>query len=125
MRTLTEVGMSQVSEHEQALSSYALERIREIDGVRIYGGCKLINRTERLGVIPFEVADYPHALISAILGYEWGIGVRNGCFCAHPYVEHLLHINTEEIRHYFANIRNGNQTNLPGFVRISLALYNT
>jgi cysteine desulfurase/selenocysteine lyase len=29
-------------------------------------------------------------LVAAILGYEGGIGVRSGCFCAHPYVVHPL-----------------------------------
>ena len=35
-----------------------------------------------------------HALVAAILGYEGGIGVRNGCFCAQPYVVRLLGVSS-------------------------------
>ena len=125
MRALRDLGMEKVAGHEHELTAYTLKRLDEIDGIRIYGGCNLINRTERLGVVPIEADGYPHALLAAILGYEWGIGVRNGCFCAHPYVEHLLHIDSDEIRQHFDRVRTGDHSALPGFVRISLALYNT
>ena len=35
----------------------------------------------------------PHQLVAAILSYEHGIAVRSGCFCAHPYVVHLLDLD--------------------------------
>ena len=47
---------------------------------------------ERLGVIPFNLQGLSHYLVAAVLGTEYAIGVRNGCFCAHPYVLHLLDI---------------------------------
>ena len=47
----------------------------------------------RLGVIPLQMDGIPHFLLAAILSYEFGIGVRNGCFCAHPYMLHLLGVD--------------------------------
>jgi selenocysteine lyase/cysteine desulfurase len=43
-----------------------------------------------LGVIPFNLEGRPVGLVAAVLGHESGIAVRSGCFCAQPYVSHLL-----------------------------------
>ena len=34
-------------------------------------------------------------LVGAVLGYEWGVAVRAGCFCAHPGMMHLLQIDSD------------------------------
>ena len=39
---------------------------------------------------PFTVDGVPHALVAARLAAEDAIGVRHGCFCAHPYLIRLL-----------------------------------
>ena len=44
----------------------------------------------KVGVVPFTIDGVDHGLVAAVLGYEHGIGVRSGCFCAQPYVAHLL-----------------------------------
>ena len=124
MDVLEEVGMEQVAEHELELTGQAIKRLDAIDGVRIYGA-QVCQGNDRVGVIPLISDKYPHALLAAILGYEWGIGVRNGCFCAHPYMEHLLGISEDEVRKWFDVVRQGNRGTLPGFVRVSLGLYNT
>jgi cysteine desulfurase/selenocysteine lyase len=125
METLEDLGMENIAAHEQELTEKIYKQLEQFRGIRIYGSCDPMNGGERLGVIPIQSDKYNHALLGAILGYEWGIGVRNGCFCAHAYVEHLLEIDDEEIRRHLANIRRGDQSSLPGFVRISLGLYNT
>ena len=58
-----------------------------------------------------------------MLGHEFGIGVRNGCFCAHPYILHLLAVDTvaaEQLRELHKN-----KAAMPGLVRASFGLYNT
>ena len=79
---------------------------------------------ERLGVVPFEIADMNHALVAAILSVEGGIGVRNGCFCAHPYILQLLRVSPEQARPTREAIRHGDRRNLPGLVRVSFGCYN-
>ncbi|WP_201259961.1 aminotransferase class V-fold PLP-dependent enzyme [Tissierella sp. P1] len=49
-----------------------------------------------------------------------GIAVRNGCFCAQPYVQRLLKIPDEDVEKYMTN----QSLSRPGLVRISFGLYN-
>ncbi|NIV93017.1 aminotransferase class V-fold PLP-dependent enzyme, partial [candidate division KSB1 bacterium] len=81
---MEKLGMDRVAEHETRLTRYALKKIREIPGIYIYGGSDPEHVENRLGVISFNVDGLPNAKVAAILNYEGGIGVRNGCFCAHP-----------------------------------------
>jgi len=125
MEVLDGIGMAAVQEHEQALTLRLFDRLRKIRGVRIFGGCEMVNITQRLGVVPIQSERFDHALLAAALGYEWGIGVRHGCFCAHPYITHLLGITKADLDRYMAEVRAGRPRLLPGFVRLSLGLYNT
>ncbi len=125
IRKLEEIGMDAVAGHEAALTCHTLERLADLAEVHIYGDTDPARAEERLGVIPINVAGYPHALTAAILGHEFGIGVRNGCFCAHPYLLHLLQIPDEQAETVRANILAGDRANMPGLARISFGLYNT
>jgi len=80
---------------------------------------------DRLGVITFNVEGHPHALVAAILSTEFAIGVRNGCFCAHPYLMHLLGMSSAEAADVRTSILGGDGRAMPGMVRISFGLYNT
>jgi selenocysteine lyase/cysteine desulfurase len=125
LELLAEIGMEAIVRHEQELTFRAFRALRRIPGIRIFGGCEMVNLTQRLGVIPIQAEAYDHALLAAILGHEWGIGVRNGCFCAHPYITHLLGISKDDLNRYPGNLRAGHKELLPGFVRLSFGLYNT
>jgi selenocysteine lyase/cysteine desulfurase len=97
----------------------------EVPGMQIYGDSDPIRAGDRLGVIPFQIDGYSHFLVSAILGYEFGIGVRSGCFCAHPYILHLLGLTSEEAHKVRERMLAGDKSDMPGMVRISFGLYNT
>jgi selenocysteine lyase/cysteine desulfurase len=125
MRILSEAGMEAIAEHEKTLTRHALQRLNEIDGVRVYGSVDPDRLDDRLGVISFAVKDLPHAQVAAILGFEGGIGVRNGCFCAHPYLLRLLDVDEDEARGYQQEILDGDRSRLPGLVRASFGCYNT
>jgi selenocysteine lyase/cysteine desulfurase len=75
-------------------------------------------------VIPFQVNGVPHAKVAAILGFEGGIGVRNGCFCAHPYVLRLLGVEGEAYEVHRAHVLAKDRSQLPGFIRASFGCYN-
>ena len=89
LRQLQAIGMHNVAAHEAELTTAMLEKCADIPGLRIYGDANPKNASQRLGVIPMELAGISHFKVSSILGYEFGIGVRSGCFCAHPYILHL------------------------------------
>jgi len=125
IRTLTAVGMEAVVGHESELTAYALRRLQEVRGLRVYGPSDPTRLENRLGVISFNVADIPHGKVAAILGFEGGIGVRDGCFCAHPYVLQLLGIAQKQFEGYKARVLDHDRTDIPGMVRVSFGCYNT
>ena len=124
VRQLQAIGMDTVAQHEAELTAYALPRLQRIPGLHIYGDRDPSRTAERLGVIPVQLEGVPHFLLSAILSYEYGIGVRNGCFCAHPYLLHLLGVAEEEAARVRKSILAGDRREVPGLVRISFGLYN-
>lgn len=122
---LMQVGMERIAAHEDELIAYALERLGAVPGVTIYGETDPRRSKDKVGVIPFNVDQVPHALVAAILGYEGGIGVRHGCFCAHPYVVHLLHLSEAEAARWRDQVARGDKSSMPGMVRASFGCYNT
>ncbi|MEW5986477.1 MAG: aminotransferase class V-fold PLP-dependent enzyme [Chloroflexota bacterium] len=124
-QTLMEAGMDQVAAHEEELIAYALTRLREVPGIRIYGENDPARASEKVGVIPFNLEGISHFLVAAILGYEGGIGVRSGCFCAHPYVVHLLQLSEAESAAWRSQMLRGDKSNMPGMARLSFGCYNT
>jgi cysteine desulfurase/selenocysteine lyase len=122
---LSAIGMDEVARHEAKLTEYALEQFKTIPGLTIYGDSNSQNGNERLGVIPINLEGISHYLVAAVLGHEFGIGVRNGCFCAHPYLLFLLGVSDTAAENVRAEIIRGDRRNVPGMVRISFGLYNT
>ena len=116
--------MERIAAHEEALTAYALEGLQRIPGVTLYGERDPGRAGDRVGVIPFNLEGVSHFLLAAILGYEGGIGVRSGCFCAHPYVVHLLDLPEEEAAGWRERMLNGDRSQMPGMVRASFGCYN-
>lgn len=124
MQTLSRVGMQAVADHEASLVHYALERLQTVPGLTLYGETDPALAGDRVGVIPFNLEGHSHFEVAAILGYEGGIGVRSGCFCAHPYVIHLLGVSGDETAVWRRQIMAGDKTEMPGMVRASFGCYN-
>ncbi|UCF71666.1 MAG: aminotransferase class V-fold PLP-dependent enzyme [candidate division WOR-3 bacterium] len=122
---IEQVGFDSIIEHEAKLTAYALEKLNAIPEIVIYGDKDPKTARNRLGVISLNVRDMDHALVSAILSYEGGIGVRNGCFCAHPYVKCLLGVTPEQAKEVEKHILARDRSTIPGTFRISFGLYNT
>ncbi|WJY97617.1 cysteine desulfurase [Corynebacterium fournieri] len=80
VRFLTEIGMEEIQAHERELTSYALEQMQRIDGLRIAGPLTSDNRG---GAIAFTVEGvHPHDL-GQVLDSE-GVAIRTGHHCAWP-----------------------------------------
>ncbi len=124
LNLIMDIGMEKIALHEADLTRYALRRLKKIPGVLIYGSVDEEDTMNRLGVISFNVVGKPHALVGAILNYEGGIGVRNGCFCAHPYVKCLLGVTMEETKVLEERILHHDRSTVPGAVRMSFGMYN-
>lgn len=125
IQQLDSIGMDNVAHHEAELTAYILERLPRLPGLQIFGETDPQKAGERLGVIPFTLAGVSHFLVAAVLGYEFGIGVRSGCFCAHPYILHLLGLNSEQAQAVRLRMLAGDKADMPGLVRASFGLYNS
>ena len=117
-----EVGMDNIARHETDLLEYTYAKIKKIPKIILYGPTD--NFKNKVGVITFNVEEMHNALVAAVFGTEGGIGLRNGCVCAHPYVKRLLKVTPEDDRRLTAEMVSGNKTNLPGLVRASFGCYN-
>ena len=94
---LSKIGMVEITLYEQALTTYALEKMQAIEGLKIYGAAP-----ERGGVISFNLGEiHPHDL-SHFLDQE-GIAVRAGHHCAQPVMRKLNIAATTRISLYFYN----------------------
>ncbi|MFN2251662.1 MAG: aminotransferase class V-fold PLP-dependent enzyme [Anaerolineae bacterium] len=126
IEVLESAGMEAIASHEAQLLRYALAKLADLPGVVIYGESDPdLAVAEKVGVVPLNVDGVPHALAAAIAGYEGGIGVRNGCFCAHPYVVRLLDVGPEQVQEYQTQVLSGDRSQLPGMVRMSIGCYNS
>jgi cysteine desulfurase / selenocysteine lyase len=123
-QTLMDAGMSGIARHEASLTAYALQRLRQVPGLTLYGASDWTPFADRVGVIAFNLASIPHALVAAILGYEAGVGVRSGCFCAQAYVAHLLGLAAGRPDRWRPEHLAAQRTERPGMVRLSLGIYN-
>ena len=84
--------MTSIAAHEQALAADLRRQLVALGGVTITGPA-----CPDLGVVSFGIDGVDHRLVAAMLGYEHGIGVRSGCFCAQPYVHHLLQLSPGDV----------------------------
>ena len=92
------VGMDNIAAYEHELTVYAMKRLKEIEGMRIFGEAE-----HKSGVVSFLVGNIHHLDMGTLLD-RLGIAVRTGHHCAQPLM-----------------IRLG----IEGTVRASFGLYNT
>ncbi len=120
-----ETGIDRIEAYESELARAAWHELQRVPGVRLYGPGRLEDGPDRLAVFTFNLDGWHHAKLAAVLGYEFGIGVRNGCFCAHPYVKVLMNIGPEQEKALIRQVSQDDRSDVPGAVRISFGFYNT
>ena len=95
---MNSLGFENIKQYEDKLLKYATEKLKEIDGLIIYGDVK--NKTS---VISFNISGIHSYDIGSILD-KYGVAVRTGQHCAQPIMDHF---------------------DIPGTVRVSLSFINT
>ena len=121
---LMRTGMAHVEAHEKRLLRYIdgqLADIPRLRRLRLWSS----EGVDRLGVCTFTVDGMHHALVAAALSAEHGIGVRHGCFCAHPYIVWLLGVSMEQSNAVRDRLRRGEHHDIPGAVRASFGIGTT
>lgn len=95
---VTALGMDNIEKHERELTKYVMEKMKNIDGMAVFGTSE-----HKDAVISFLVGNIHHLDMGTLLD-RLGIAVRTGHHCAQP----LMH-----------------RLGIQGTVRASFALYNT
>jgi selenocysteine lyase/cysteine desulfurase len=119
--TLSTVGMERIAEHERELLARAeagLSSLPRLQRLRLWHD----PTADRLGVVTFTVEGMHHALVAGALSAEHAVGVRHGCFCAHPYITHLLGIDAVAADSVRNSLRRGERAGIPGAVRASFGI---
>jgi len=97
---LTSVGMESIAAHEHEITEYALERLEEVPGVKLFGP----NARHKGGVAAFTFDGvHPHD-VAQILDRD-GIAVRAGHHCAQPLHEKFGISATSRASFYLYNTR--------------------
>jgi selenocysteine lyase/cysteine desulfurase len=117
---LGRIGWDAIAEHDTQLDHRMRAGLAAIPGVSVLGA-EATEGTD-LPLVTFTVAGVPHALVAARLSAEHAIGVRHGCFCAHPYLVRLLGLGPDEIARHWDAVRRGDRHAMPGAIRASAGL---
>ncbi|SCD72955.1 Selenocysteine lyase/Cysteine desulfurase [Streptomyces sp. BpilaLS-43] len=87
-KALTEAGFDSLVARERTLVDRVLTGLADVPEVRVLS--LFGDGAPRVGVISFVVEGWNSSHFAAALSAEYGIGVRDGLFCAHPLVRTLL-----------------------------------
>ena len=123
-RSLLELGMDAVAEHERALATQLWNGLAHVPGLEILTLWQP-GSVDRVGVAAFNLDGYRDPLLAAILSAEHAIGVRHGCFCAHLLMSRLLNVSDSQLGRLYSELRAGGSPQLPGAVRASIGLGTT
>jgi selenocysteine lyase/cysteine desulfurase len=113
------IGWNAIEAHDSELSARLRRGLAEIAGVHVLGPDLAVST---LPLATFTVAGLHHALVAARLSAEYGIGVRHGCFCAHPYLLRLLRLSSQQVAAYRTAVLAGDRRAIPGAVRASAGI---
>lgn len=112
---VTSLGMNNILAHEQDLTRYALQQLREIEGMHIYG-----HRNDNGdAVISFNVGDIHHMDLGTLLD-QLGIAVRTGHHCAQPLMDRLGILGTVRASFGLYNTREEVDALVAGIKRIAM-----
>jgi cysteine desulfurase / selenocysteine lyase len=96
---LQSIGLEAVERHEHELARYALERLSEVPGVRLYGP----SADRRAGIVSFNVEGvHPHD-VAQVLGGE-GVCIRAGHHCCQPLMAKLGVVATNRASFYLYTV---------------------
>ena len=111
---LNKIGMHNIAQHEQDLTSYLLKGITSISGVKVIGP---VDMKDRGGVVSFTVDGvHPHD-VGQVLD-QYGIAVRTGHHCAWPLMRKLNLVGTTRASLYLYNSKSDVDSLLESIERV-------
>jgi selenocysteine lyase/cysteine desulfurase len=111
-----EMGIKEMRKREEELVKVAFEELKKIPGLHILAP----HIENRLGAISFYVEDVHYNLLVKLLNDRYGIQTRGGCSCAGTYGHYLLHVDPQRSKRITDKIDQGDLSEKPGWVRMSI-----
>jgi selenocysteine lyase/cysteine desulfurase len=111
-----QMGTENLQKREAELVKIGFEELRKINGLHLLAD----NIEERLGAFSFYVDNIHYNLIVKLLNDRFGIQVRGGCSCAGTYGHYLLHVGQDRSKYITDKIDQGDLSEKPGWVRMSI-----
>ena len=111
-----EMGVCRILEREHHQLEILWDLISSLPNMHILAP----QHRDRLGVVSLYIDDLHFNLAVKLLNDKFGIQARGGCSCAGTYGHYLLHIDPGRSRRITDLIDQGNYSEKPGWVRISL-----
>jgi len=111
-----QMGVQNIKNREKELLDLCFSKLQKIKGLSILGDLT----TERIGCVSFVIENIHYNLIVRLLNDRFGVQVRGGWSCASTYAHYLFNINEKKSTEITNELLQKNQTNKPGWVRLSL-----
>jgi selenocysteine lyase/cysteine desulfurase len=110
------MGCENIHNREKELLKIVFEEFSKIKQLKILAG----NVQDRIGAVSFYIENIHHNLIVKLLNDRFGIQMRGGCSCAGTYGHFLLNVDIETSHAITCQINQGDLTEKPGWVRMSI-----
>ncbi|OOG69829.1 aminotransferase class V-fold PLP-dependent enzyme [Flavobacterium sp. A45] len=112
----SQMGIDNIKSREKELVNLCLHEFEKIPDLYVLGDTAV----ERIGCVSFGIEGIHYNLVVRLLNDRFGIQVRGGWSCASTYAHHLFGIEELESQKVIDEIQEGNLSNKPGWVRLSL-----
>ncbi len=111
-----EMGCDNIMEREHELVNVAIDGLLEIPGINVLAS----KHRNRIGAVSFYHDSVHFNLIVKLLSDKYGVQVRGGCACAGTYGHILLNVDYENSKRITEKINQGDLSEKPGWVRLSI-----
>ncbi|MGG7176639.1 aminotransferase class V-fold PLP-dependent enzyme [Clostridium paraputrificum] len=115
---LNKIGFDKLHKKEIYLRERLMNGLKSIPSIINYGDINY--RWDRLGIGVFNLSFMYHQTVAEILAKSYGISVRQGWFCAHPYCRRLMRISEKDASAFIHD----KTKRMPGMIRVSFGMYN-
>ena len=116
MQLKDEMGVENIHKRENEILEIVWNALENIPNLHILAE----QHKKRLGVISFYIDGLHYNLGVKMLNDKFGIQTRGGCSCAGTYGHYLLNVTPETSSNITTQINDGNCSNKPGWIRMSI-----
>ena len=110
------MSTEKILRREEELLKIIFYELEKIPNITIYEE----DKRNRLGIVSINIKDIHYNLVVKLLNDRFGIQTRGGCSCAGTYGHYLLNITRRSSNSIFQEVKNGDLSSKPGWIRISL-----